>query len=468
MAFNGQRMEFHPPSEPESPTPPEPPALPPEPPAVPPDPDRHPIRVVVTDDLERSRLTVFFRILLAIPLLVWLALWSIGAFFTAIVNWFITLIRGRSPISLHDFFASYVRFTTHLHAYLFLAANPYPGFTGKPGYPIDVEIDQPEPQSRWKTAFRFILAIPALMLAGALVGSPGGGGNWNYSDQNSGGGGTGYAYSFGSAFLTISVLAWVACLVRARMPHGMRDLFAYGLRYGAQAWGYLFLLTDRYPDADPELPPAVPPEKRRAVTLRVEDDLRRSRLTVFFRFLLFLPHLVWLILWSVAVLVGLIVSWFATLILARTPAPLHRFIAAYVRYTVHVYAYVFLVANPFPGFVGAPGTYPVEVEIAGPERQSRWKTLLRFFLAIPAFLISGTLSGALFLVAFFGWFVALALGRMPQGFRNLGAWSLRYAAETDAYLYLLTDTYPYSGPWEFAPPVPAPVEPEPEPEPAFA
>ena len=67
-----------------------------------------------------------------------------------------------------------------------------------------------------------------------------------------------------------------------------------------------------------------------------------------------------------------------------------------------------------------------------------------------------------------GWFVSLALGRMPKGLRNLGAWALRYSAEVDSYLYLLTDRYPYSGPWEFAPPVPAPPEPEPEPEAAFA
>jgi hypothetical protein len=466
-------MESHPPSEPGSPGPPaEPPAFPPEPPATPPsDPDRHPIRVVVTDDLERSRVTVFFRWLLAIPLLIWLVIWSIGAFFVAIANWFVTLVKGRTPISLHDFFASYVRFTTHVHAYLFLAADPYPSFSGKPGYPIDVEIDPPEPQSRWKTAFRFFLALPALILAGALIGTPGGGGggssNYNYDDQ-SGAGGWAYAFSFGSAFLTISVLAWFASLARGRMPHGLRDLFAYGLRYGAQAWGYLFLLTDRYPNADPELPSAAEPEIPRPVRLVVEDDLGRSRLTVFFRFLLFLPHLVWLLLWSIAAWLAAIVNWFATLAMGRSPAALHRFLAAYVRYVIQVYAYLFLVANPFPGFVGAPFTYPVEARIDGPEPQARWKTLIRFILAIPAFIISGTLNGALFIVAFFGWFVALALGRMPRGYRNLGAWALRYTAETDAYVLLLTDVYPYSGPWEFAPPSPARPEPEPGPEAAFA
>jgi hypothetical protein len=448
-------MEFHPPTDLE------------QPPEQPTDPDRHPIRIVVADDLERSRLTVFFRLLLSIPLIIWLAIWSIGAFFVAIVNWFATLIKGRSPVSLHDFFASYVRFTTHLHAYLFLAANPYPSFSGKPGYPIDVEIDPPEPQSRWKTAFRILLALPALILAGAMVGAPGGGGGNNrYDDQSSNG--AYFAFSYASTFVTISVLAWFACLVRARMPNGLRDLFAYGLRYAAQAWGYVFLLTDRYPNADPALPRADRPEVPRPVLLNVEGDLRRSRLTVFFRFLLFLPHLVWLLLWSIAAWVVSIVNWFATLILGRSPAPLHRFLAAYVRYVVHVYAYVFLIANPFPGFVGAPGTYPIEVTIAGPERQHRLKTAFRLLLAIPAFIINSTLSTLLFLVAFFSWFVALVLGRMPLGFRNLGAWALRYTAETDAYYLLLTEVYPYSGPWEFAPPAPPPPEPEPAPEAAFA
>jgi Domain of unknown function (DUF4389) len=431
----------------------------------------HPIRMVVTDDLERSRLTVFFRLLLAIPLFIWFGLWSIAAFFIAIINWFVTLIQGHAPQSLHDFFSSYVRFATHLHAYMLLAANPYPGFTGQPGYPVDVEIDPPAPQARWKTLFRGFLAIPALILSGTLVGVGTGGPSWGGSDNDqSGGGGWGYVASSVSAFATVSFLAWFVCLVRARMPNGIRDLFAYGLRYSAQAWGYLFLLTDRYPNADPELPPADLPAAPRAVTLRLEDDLRRSRLTVFFRFLLFLPHLVWLLFWSVAAWLVAIASWFATLATGRPPAPLHRFLSAYVRYVTQVYAYLFLVANPFPGFVGAPHTYPLEIEIDGPERQPRWKTALRLLLAIPAFVISSTLNAALFLVGLFGWFVGLALGRMPLGLRNLGAWALRYEAETYAYLFLLTETYPYSGPWEFAPPrpTPPPEEPGPEPEAAFA
>ena len=437
---------------------------PPPPPAV----QRHPVQVVVEDDLRRSRLTVFFRLLLLLPHAIWFLIWSFFAFLIAIVNWFITLVRGRSLESLHDFYCSYVRYTTHLYAYGSLAANPYPGFTGKPGYPIDVDLPPLEPQSRWKTLFRLILALPALILSSVLTGAPGGGGGGGTTggsgaDQADWGGS--FAASTGVVF-AIAFLAWFACLARGRMPGGFRDLLAYSLRYNAQTLAYVLLVTDRYPNSDPADPPAMPPPTPPAVRLRLTDDLRRSRLTVFFRFLLFLPHLVWLLLWTIAAFFAVLVGWFAALVIGRMPGALHRFVAAFVRYQAHVWSYLFIIANPFPGFTGAPGIYPVDLEIDGPERQSRWKTLFRLFLAVPALIVTSALSGVVTLVGIFGWFASLALGRMPQGLRNLGAFEIRYSSQVYAYLYLLTDRYPYSGPWEFAAPESEPLDAEPEAAPA--
>jgi Domain of unknown function (DUF4389) len=412
----------------------------------------HPIRMVVGDDLRRSRLTVFFRLLLAIPHLVWLWLWSsIALFPIAPIAWILTLVRGTLPRPLWDFYAALVRYTTHVYAYIFLAANPFPGFVGKAGsYPIDLEIAPPERQNRWKTAFRMVLVLPALYLATVLLvyAVPQAG-----IDESTG---QGYAYFVvWGVSAVVSFLAWWACLVRGRMPSGFRDLLVYGLRYGAQTWGYLLFLTDRYPDADPSKPPASQPTPSKPVGLRVAGDLRRSRLTVFFRLLLTIPHFVWLALWGVAVFVTLIVGWFATLITGRLPEALHRFIAAYVRYVTHVYAFLTLVANPFPGFAGTAESYPVDVEIAPPAPQNRWKTLFRLLLAIPAHIVASVLTVPLELVAIFGWFVGLVLGRMPAGLRNLGAYVLRYQAQTYAYSFLLTDSYPFSGPSEYVKPVPA-------------
>src|ERR1700736_5968268 len=100
----------------------------------------YPVRVVVTDDLRRSRLTVFFRILLAIPHFLWLSLWALVTFLAAVVNWFATLFAGCSPVGLHGFLARFLRYSTQVYAYVLLLADPYPGFSGTPGYPVDLEV----------------------------------------------------------------------------------------------------------------------------------------------------------------------------------------------------------------------------------------------------------------------------------------------------------------------------------------
>src|SRR5439155_11136981 len=45
------------------------------------------VNVEVRDDRRRSRLTVFFRLPLAFPHLVWLTLWAVLAIVAAIANW---------------------------------------------------------------------------------------------------------------------------------------------------------------------------------------------------------------------------------------------------------------------------------------------------------------------------------------------------------------------------------------------
>ena len=105
------------------------------------------------------------------PHLVWASLYGTAAFTLAFVVWLAVLVERRAPGSLHRFLANYTRYTVHLTAYLCLAADPYPGFTGAKPYPVDVEIDPPATQRRLSAGFRFLLAIPAFLLASALAGS---------------------------------------------------------------------------------------------------------------------------------------------------------------------------------------------------------------------------------------------------------------------------------------------------------
>ena len=163
-------------------------------------------RIVVRDDLRRSRLTVFFRFFLALPHLIVLGVWSLIALLMAIINWFAILFSGRTVGG--DLQVRYLRYFTHVDAYLNLAANPFPGFGGDAdSYPIEVEVSEARRQSRWKTAFRFVLAFPAVLLASTFgaAGAQVGGGNFR----------TSFGIIAAAAFL-----GWFASLIRASYAPG--------------------------------------------------------------------------------------------------------------------------------------------------------------------------------------------------------------------------------------------------------
>ncbi len=412
------------------------------------DPAGRPIHLTVADsDLTRTRLTVVFRLFLAIPIVVWVGLRGIAAFVVSFVMWLAVLINGEAPESIHSFVASYVRYSTQVGAYVLLAADPYPWFRVHDDYPVDVRIAPPQRQSRWTGFFRFFLALPALILGAALGGgfaSEQPTGTWG--SRGEGDFAAYSAVSIGGAATAAAVLIWFVALARGRAASGLRDLVAYALGYNAQASGYLLLLTGTYPSSDPALLDPRPELPDHPIRMVVTEDLGRSRVTVFFRLLLAIPHLVWVILWGIAALLAAIVAWVVALVTGRVPLGLHRFLAAYVRYVVHLGAFLTLVGGKFPGFTGKEGSYGIDVHIAGPERQHRLKILFRLFLAIPALLVSSALEGVLFVLAFLGWWYALFTGRMPEGLRNLGAACHRYSAQTRAYLLLVTDHYPYGSP----------------------
>ena len=403
--------------------------------------NERPVRIVVADDLRRSRLTVFFRLLLAIPHFFWIGIWSFGVFFTAIAQWFITVVRGRPAEPLHGFHRYYVRYATQLGAYLVLAANPYPGFLGDTDYPIDVEIDTVERQRRLSAAFRLFIALPALFML-AIVN----------------GGGVGFA---GSALLfsagivlTVAFLAWFVCLVVGAMPLGLRNVQAYGLRYTAEVYAYLLLLTDTYPSSDPTLPAeAQPPPahpirldvRRRPATLAADDVLPPVPRAAALRL--------------------------ADPVVGARVAGGVRAVVRHARSRTTGGAAPSLPggvaslpdARRSPSSGSSPARSPASPAVRAirstcsshrPRARAAGSPASGCCSAIPAMILSGAIGGLLFAAAIGGWFAALAIGRMPLGLRNAGAHALRYSAQTNAYLILLTDRYPFSGPPALQPPEP--------------
>jgi Domain of unknown function (DUF4389) len=180
------------------------------------------------------------------------------------------------------------------------------------------------------------------------------------------------------------------------------------------------------------------------VTFEADYVKRRSRLTAFFRLILAIPLMIWLYLYTLVAAVAVVIAWLVILVTARYPKGLYHFVAGYTLFLARFTAYICLLSDPYPPFGGSEdSSYPVRMQFAGPlARYSRLKTLFRIILAIPIAILRYVMNLLLEIGAVAAWFVIVITGRMPRGLFGLMVLANSYTARSDAYLYLLTETYP--------------------------
>jgi hypothetical protein len=171
---------------------------------------------------KRSRLTTFFRVLLAIPHIIFLYFYGLAAGVVVIIAWFALLFTGRYPQGMYDFVSGSLRYSTRVYGYLWLLTDEYPPFSGSADtlYPVDLNIGPPKSEySRLKVLFRIILAIPVLIIhyAMQIVAEVG------------------------------AFIAWFAIVVLGRQPKGLQDMIALGTSYQQRAYAYLALITEDWP-----------------------------------------------------------------------------------------------------------------------------------------------------------------------------------------------------------------------------
>jgi hypothetical protein len=169
--------------------------------------------------VKSSRLTVAFRIILAIPQLVVLYALGIAFQFLGFIGWFAALFTGRLPEGMHDFMASVAGYQTRVGGYLGLLTDRYPPFAlDPPDYSIEYATTH-ERLNRIAVFFRIILAVPALFML----------------------------YVLALGWLVITVVTWFIVLILGRMPATLFDASAGLLRYFTRVNSYFWLLTPAYP-----------------------------------------------------------------------------------------------------------------------------------------------------------------------------------------------------------------------------
>lgn len=179
------------------------------------------------------------------------------------------------------------------------------------------------------------------------------------------------------------------------------------------------------------------------VTFEADYVESRNRLTTFFRLILAIPLVIWLVVYGIVAEIAIVIAWFAILITGEYPRGLYDFVSGFTRFATRTLAYTYLLCDPYPSFGGADDpAYPVRMEFERLEQYSRLKTLFRIILAIPVLILRYVMGLMLEIGAVAGWFVILITGKMPRGLFDLMVLANSYTARSDSYIYLLSETYP--------------------------
>jgi hypothetical protein len=198
-------------------------------------------------------------------------------------------------------------------------------------YPVTFDVDYPaRPLNRLTTAFRIFVAIPILIVIGALGTETLDANNKAMTDMTVGG---------GLVFLPLVLMI----VFRQKYPRWWFDWNLNLLRFSNRVSAYLALLDDRYPSTDEE----------QAVHLDFPfpDAHLLNRWLPLVKWLLAIPHYIVLVFLAIAALVAVIVAWFAILFTGTYPRGLFDFVVGVFRWGNRVNGYAFaLVTDQYPPF----------------------------------------------------------------------------------------------------------------------
>ena len=202
-------------------------------------------------------------------------------------------------------------------------------------YPVQLSVEFPDRDlNRVTTFLRLITMIPIVIVLTAVAGS-----SWDDSGGQ-------YATAGAGGALFLAPLLMI--VFRQKYPKWWFDWNVNLVRFVNRVAAYFLLLRDEYPSTDEEQ--AVHIEMRYP---DVEHDLNRWLPLV--KWLLALPHYIVLAFLWVALVVAVIVAWFAILFTGRYPRDMFAFVVGVLRWSLRVEAYAFLLTTDrYPPFAMDP------------------------------------------------------------------------------------------------------------------
>jgi hypothetical protein len=207
------------------------------------------------------------------------------------------------------------------------------------------------------------------------------------------------------------------------------------------------------------------------ITYDVTYEESRNRLTVAFRIILAIPHLIVSQVWGYLAEILAVIQWFIIVFTGKRNEGIWNLQQSWLGYYARVLGYTNLLYDQYPAFGTDPGSVPVRSAISFEESGDRLTTGLRFLWIIPALVIGLLVGIAGFFVVLISWFAIVITGTQSRSMWDFVLKVVRYTLQLQAYCLLLTDVYPKFGEGAMAaagstPPPPSPGAFVPPPPPA--
>ncbi|MFM8447599.1 MAG: DUF4389 domain-containing protein [Candidatus Nanopelagicaceae bacterium] len=176
----------------------------------------------------------------------------------------------------------------------------------------------------------------------------------------------------------------------------------------------------------------------------------RDRKSVFFRLILSIPLFAFIYLfqqfasnsdWNTLILAFPVAA--ALIVRNVYPSWLLNFNHAVLEFATRVAAYVFLLTDEYPTFERNPKIAVIFPDVEGGKRLNRWLPLVKWFLAIPLFIVGCFYSLLAFFAIVISWAQTSISGNYPTWAGDLVLNTLKFWNRVYGYaLVLVTDEYP--------------------------
>ena len=173
------------------------------------------------------------KLVIVIPIGIWLAIVAYAAFLLCFVNGFFVLFAGTYWRPAYTLALGAMRLSAKANCFFLGLSDTYPGFTLDSSDDVRLEIAIPKRPNRFFALplvggmVRLVILVPVFI----------------------------FLYVLGLLVVCVFWFAWVPVLLLGRYPEGLFNLMVFVMRFQLKLSAYMFGLSDRYPLLDEGLGP---------------------------------------------------------------------------------------------------------------------------------------------------------------------------------------------------------------------